>query len=271
MRIAHLSDFHLLAHRDRPDWRLRYIAAGRPLDAEARYARAVRALKHANRADLLVLTGDLTESGSVAQFRTLTDALTEARIDPEQIVMIPGNHDRYGLPGAWESACDGPLSRYRLVARGAKGVYVQRQGLHLAAIDVTRSQGFLRSTGFFTGEVREPLARALRLADDAKRHAVVALHHPPQRHPVRAWHWVNGLDGSEDLFELLGAHPRTLLHGHVHQDRRHRWGPHEVHAVPAVVMPRDAPPVTFHEVAPGGELSREEPVTLPPKNLEFAS
>ena len=269
MRLAHLSDFHLLAPRDRPDWRLRWIAAGRPLDADARYARAVRALRHASGADLVVLTGDLTESGSVAQFRTFADALAEAQLDPDQVVFLPGNHDRYGPPLAWEGAFDGPLARFPHVARGARGVFLQRQGLHLAAIDVTRAQGFLRSTGFFTHHAREHLARSLRLVDDAKHHAVVALHHPPHRHPVRAWHWVNGLDGTEDLFASLGARPRSLLHGHVHQDRQHRWGPHYVHAVPAVVMPRHEPPVTFHDVAPDGELARVETVTPPPNVPEL--
>jgi len=271
MRLAHLSDFHLLARSDRPDWRIRWIAAGRPLDFEARYARAVRALRHASRADLVVLTGDLTETGSVAQFRTFADAMAEAQLDPDQVVFLPGNHDRYGPADAWENAFDGPLARFPHVARRAHGVFLQRQGLHLAALDVTRAQNFVRSTGFFTEHQREHLARSLLVVDGAKRHAVVALHHPPQRHPIHAWHWVNGLDGTEELYATLGERPRSLLHGHVHQDRRHRWGPHHVHAVPAVVMPRAEPPVTFHDVAPDGELARVETATPPPNVLELVS
>lgn len=271
MRLAHLSDFHLLAPRDRPDWRIRWIAAGRPLDVDARYARAVRALRHASRADLVVLTGDMTESGSVAQFHTFADAVNDSGLDPDQVVFLPGNHDRYGPADAWERAFDGPLARFPHVARGGLGVFLQRSGLHLAALDVTRAQGCLRSTGFFAAGAREHLARALRVADGVKRHAVVALHHPPHRHPLRAWHWVNGLDGTEDLFAMLGARPRSLLHGHVHQDRHHRWGPHFVHAVLAVVSPLELPPVTFHDVAPDGEIARVQAVTPRPRLLELVS
>lgn len=261
MRLAHLSDFHLLAPRDRPDWRLRWIAAGRPIDVEGRYRRAVRALKHAASADVVILTGDLTETGSAAQFGAFAGALEESGLDPDQVVLLPGNHDRYGIEDGWERALDGPLARFRHAARVDRGVFLARGGLRLTALDVTRWQGFIRSTGFFTASVQRHLTVSLRRVDDEKHHAVVALHHPPQRHPVPAWHWVNGLDGTDGLYATLGARPRSLLHGHIHRDRRHRWGPHHVHAVPAVVMPSAEAPVTFHDVAPDGEIARVETVT----------
>lgn len=263
MRLAHLSDFHLLAPADPPDWRLRCLAAWRPVDRDGRYERAVRALRVAAGADVIVITGDLTETGSAGQFGVFADALVEAGVDPDQVVLLPGNHDRYGVRDGWELALAGPLSAFGHAARSGRGVFLERGGLRLTAIDVTRWQGFVRSTGFFTDAERRHLAASLGRVDGEGRHAIVALHHAPERHPVPPWHWVNGLDGTGALYEVLGSRPRSLLHGHVHRDRQDRWGPHQIHAVPAVLIPSKEPPVVFHDVAPDGEIRRITPRPAP--------
>jgi formate--tetrahydrofolate ligase len=82
VRIAQLSDFHLLEsdHARRRGvslLRLKFLSAHRALDA-ARRVRCAREALSAARAtapDHVVLTGDLTEDGTVAQFEVLADLL----------------------------------------------------------------------------------------------------------------------------------------------------------------------------------------------------
>src|SRR5215831_11304879 len=87
MRIAHLSDFHLLEPdvgrrglRERV--RLGYLSLFRPLDAEGRVRRALGALARACEKgfDHLVISGDLTEDGTAQQFEEVARVLFESRI-----------------------------------------------------------------------------------------------------------------------------------------------------------------------------------------------
>src|SRR6266487_2641590 len=123
MRIAHLSDFHLLE----PDVRRRsvlerirlgYLSLFRPLDAAARASRAARALVQARDTgfDHPVLSGDLTADGTPDQFEQVARVLLESRIDPAKVTLVPGNHDAYADPRAFERALEGPL---RPFARGS--------------------------------------------------------------------------------------------------------------------------------------------------------
>ncbi len=82
MRIAHLTDLHLLEeralHRSTPGLaRLRTIGLGRPIDPAGRAERALRVVRRALLAnpDHLVITGDLTEDGHRDQFAMLAAVL----------------------------------------------------------------------------------------------------------------------------------------------------------------------------------------------------
>src|SRR5450432_2080609 len=98
-RIAHISDVHLLAEpaQKRHDLRVRFLSFGRVLDAAARIRKLKTALCKALRsgADHVLVSGDLTESGTPEQFETLASVLDELRIDPERLTLVPGNHDAY--------------------------------------------------------------------------------------------------------------------------------------------------------------------------------
>lgn len=76
---------------------MEFLSFGRPLDAEARRVRLLRALDRVREAgaDHLVLTGDLTEDGADAQFEVLAEVLHDAGVRPEAVTILPENHHAY--------------------------------------------------------------------------------------------------------------------------------------------------------------------------------
>src|ERR1043166_2919751 len=117
--IAQLTDLHLLeddyAQRPfGPRARLSYLSFGRKLDPIERRERVATSLAEvrAKGADHLVITGDLTEDGDMAQFELLAELLAESRIPPERITLLPGNHAAYTEEGAYDAALAGPLKAY---------------------------------------------------------------------------------------------------------------------------------------------------------------
>ena len=84
--IAHLSDLHLTALED-----------GRRKEDRAQYMNAnlSRLLHHepVQNADLILITGDISDRGELAAWNVLWSAVREARLDLRKILVIPGNHD----------------------------------------------------------------------------------------------------------------------------------------------------------------------------------
>lgn len=148
--------------------------------------------------DLLLATGDLSQDGSAASYRTF---LRMAARIPAPLRAFPGNHDLHdplrGIAG------DSPLLE-PVVDCGAWRIVL----LDTAVPDAVH--GHLDPTQL------ELLSRALDEAPE--RPALVCLHH----HPVpigSAWMDRIGLDNAEALFAVLDSRPqvRALLWGHVHQ------------------------------------------------------
>lgn len=209
--MAHLSDFHLVepGHAERRGedwWRLRYLSLRRPIDAEARIARARSALAAAAGADHLVLTGDLTEDARDEQFALVAELLAESPFRPEQVTLVPGNHDAYA-PDAWSRALDGPLAAWAPTSRGL----VELADALIVPLSTAVEQFWTRSSG-----VLAELPDLGELLDQARDRAVLlALHHPPFR---VLHHWVHGLANHGDVRELLAAHGTLhCLHGHTHR------------------------------------------------------
>ncbi|WP_437746032.1 metallophosphoesterase [Sorangium sp. So ce302] len=220
--IAHLTDFHLLeADHDRrrgaERWRLRYLSFGRPIDAAQRRRRTLAALIEAWRtgADHLVLTGDLTEDGTHAQFEVLAAVLAESGWDPARVTLVPGNHDAY-TEGAWERALEGCLRPFAATSR--QGTAVALPGAVVAGVSTAMMQPVTRSAGAIAA--RE-LSWIASLAAEARRSGdalVLAQHHPPLRHPIGAMQWLDGLINSAELMALLHEHDHLhVIHGHTHR------------------------------------------------------
>jgi 3',5'-cyclic AMP phosphodiesterase CpdA len=222
VRIAHLSDMHLLEPRSagrKYSLSARLVSLSRPLEPVARAANLRHALAHARRhgADHVVISGDLTELGEPAQFEQLATTLHESRIAPASITLVPGNHDAYGSPNAWKRALEGPLHAFHASSATNAGKVVDRGGAVFVPIDVSRHQSIARAGGELTEVAAEAVRRCLEDTAHAKKAIVVVQHHPPFGLPRSAWQFLSGLRGYGKLVELLTHNPEVqLLHGHLH-------------------------------------------------------
>jgi 3',5'-cyclic AMP phosphodiesterase CpdA len=260
-RIAHLSDVHMLERRANPshlhNLSLHFLSFGRMLDPGGRTRKLERALVAAQRsqADHFVVSGDLTEVGAPDQFEAFAEVLDNSGIQPDQITLVPGNHDAYTSGEAWKQALEGPLRAFASTSSGEPGKIVDRGDVLFLPVDVTCLQAITRSAGELTGEWGDALER--RFADPGLAHKalVVVQHHQPFAHARSAWQWIDGLRGHARLMDLLARYTRVqLLHGHMHKivDRLVGLGKSRIFGAPAIVDDtEDAPRVRLYEVRDG--------------------
>lgn len=275
MRIAHLSDVHILdkgvqKRGARYRFATRLVGVGRgdvaAEDRARRLARALAAAK-ANGADHVVVSGDLTELGEEAEFEQFAAVLSEAGLSGDEVTLVPGNHDAYSAADGWTKAMTGSLSRYAPGSAAGAGKIVDRGKVAFLPIDTTRYQTIARSSGVFTEEAARAVER--RAADPAfrDRPLVLVLHHPPF-HPVRALDWIDGLRGGNLLLELLARFPRLqLLHGHLHRIFDHIVATSSAVGAAVGLLPRIAPSTTSEARLFGAPATCEGPTETP--NLRF--
>jgi Icc protein len=219
MRIGHLSDLHLLERTERHAFDVRFVSLGRRLDAEERLQKARAAVAAAREAgaDHFLFTGDLTETGTPAQFEAFAALLVECRLRPEDVTLVPGNHDAYTSPTGWRDALAGPLRAYARNAALEPGKVVELAGAFVLPVDATFHQPVTRSAGRFDDVIQRALEA--RLADRAlaRKPLVVAIHHPPHPRPG-PWHWVDGLLGGNRLLACVARADHVVVaHGHLHK------------------------------------------------------
>lgn len=225
-RIAHLSDVHMLAARPGPaesvlDWSTRIVSFGRALDPQPRIRKlqAGLAAARASGADHLVISGDLTELGTPAQFEAFAEVLLDAGVDPDRLTLVPGNHDAYTRADAWSRALDGPLSPFRRGAAHADGGIVERDHAIYLPLDVACHQHFTRASGELSASDADALERRVFAVAGCGLPIVVVVHHSPLAHSTRAWQWLHGLRGHARLLDLLSRVPELhVLHGHLHYE-----------------------------------------------------
>ncbi len=178
--VLQLSDTHLRADPCEPVY---------DRDPDARLAEVIEAwLGTAERADLLLLSGDLADDGSAAALQRIAAAV--ARIDCP-ILAIPGNHDSPDAVAAtWGGSRVAPVGGWQIL-----GLDTTVGGQVHGAVDVGAA------------------AEALDALDD--RPTLVALHHPPVS---RSTGPMFRLDGAADLLEALRSRPkvRAVVAGHLH-------------------------------------------------------
>jgi Icc protein len=259
-RIAHISDVHMLEAGPVPSvlrrMAIRFVSAGRAVDARARTKRLKKGLSAAIRsgADHLVISGDLTEVGSDGQFEAFSEALDESGISPENITLVPGNHDAYTSGEAWKRALDGPLRAYRGTSAEHAGKVVDRGDIIVLPLDVTCYQAITRSAGELTASAADAMERRFKDPGLSNKAVVVVQHHPPFAHETSAYQWLDGLRGHGRLMSLLTQHQHVqVLHGHLHKavDRLIGLGKSRVFGAPATVEDDDTPRVRLYEVRDG--------------------
>jgi 3',5'-cyclic AMP phosphodiesterase CpdA len=219
-RIAQLSDVHLLDKRQTYDFRCRFVSIHRPLDAGSRARKFLDALRLAQRngAQHIVISGDLTEMGTPTEYEHLAEVLSEAKVDPSTVTLIPGNHDAYTAPDGWKRALAGPLKPYAATSAEEPGKVVERGGVAFLPIDVSKYQSVARSGGELTESTIAALERRFGDPGLANKAVVVVQHHPPFSNPRSPWHFIDGLAGYALMLSMMARHPHIqLMHGHTHR------------------------------------------------------
>jgi Icc protein len=157
-----------------------------------------------NRPDVLLVTGDLTDHGTAAEYGTVRELLKPVGVP---VYVIPGNHDdraalraAFGLPGP-----------------GADPVQyaVDLGPLRLACIDTTIPG---RAPGALDAARLDWLDAELACAPDQP--TLLAMHHPPIATGVAPWDAIGLPTGHRAaLAAVLERHPqvRRVVAGHVHQ------------------------------------------------------
>lgn len=152
--IAQLSDLH--------------VGAGDSGDPERDAVAALRRLTHvAGRADALLISGDLVEHGTPAEYARVRELLADVAVP---VLPLPGNHDdRAALRAAFPE-----LEAYGASERGPLHYAVSHGGMRLVACDSSVS-------GQAYGALGEEQLQWLEdeLARCPAAPTLVALHHPP--------------------------------------------------------------------------------------------
>jgi len=164
-RVAHLSDIHVVGERF--GFRLGSGRAG-PRGNE-NFIAALRRLDEVHRReplDAIVVSGDLTDAGTSAEFAELLDALAAFPRLAERMVALPGNHDVNIVDRANPARLDLPTSpKMRLRQVRSLSALAAMQGAHTRVVDLDGKQ-----VGDTLDGALAPYADAVReFADDGSR------------------------------------------------------------------------------------------------------
>ncbi len=235
MRIAHISDLHLLALDGVPMSRfLNKRASGwanlrlkRASIHRAGYVRAIATQLAREQFDHVVITGDLTNLALEGEYELAREVIGGVGLDPARVTVVPGNHDLYTRGarkkrrfehylGAWLAS---DLPDLAVDASGARFPVVKLRG-DVAIVGLSSAVPrlpFVAAGEIGSAQLRA-LARVLARPEVAKRTLVLALHHPVVDDWSGLKRYVEGLRDAAELLDLLRPLGKGLvLHGHLHR------------------------------------------------------
>jgi 3',5'-cyclic AMP phosphodiesterase CpdA len=236
MKIAHLSDLHLLALQGVPPrrflnkrltgWVNLRLKRGHVHRSE--YVRAIAREIARLDVDHVVVTGDLTNLALETEYELVREVLEgELGLDASRLTIVPGNHDMY-TRGAMETR---RFERYlglwlqsdlpHLAVDAGAGMFpvVKLRGdVAIVALSSAVPRLPLVAAGELGRAQREALAQILAHPEVAARTLVMAVHHPVVHGWSRVKAHIEGLRDADHLVAQLQAVPRgLLLHGHLHR------------------------------------------------------
>lgn len=235
MRVAHFSDLHVLDLNGVPATRFmnkRFtgwvnLKMKREHKHRPGYVRAIAKEITRAKVDHVVITGDLTNLALEQEFEATRRLLQEElHLDPEQVTVVPGNHDLY-TRGALRTK---RFSTYfeRFMESDLPDLAAD---LELGRFPVVKLRGPLAIIGLTSAVPRLPLVssgelgkkqiaaleRILAHEEVRKRTPVIALHHPIHNPPSWVETTLRGLWDARGLTDALARVERgLLLHGHLH-------------------------------------------------------
>ncbi len=191
LQLVQLTDTHLFAELDQ---KLLGLSTADSLTAVVEQISQL-----SPRPDLALLTGDLSQDGSLASYQHLLDRLQTLKLP---LHWLPGNHDDLS---AMQAVLTSPLcSDARSFSVG---------GWQFLLLD---SQVEAKVYGELSPEALDWLEQELQ---NASHPTLIALHHPPFS-IESSWLDKSSLRNSEALLAILDRHPQVKLVvcGHVHQE-----------------------------------------------------
>ena len=226
MRIAQLSDLHF---SDSPDFMKGCIRSDAALDAALA---AIEALDP--KPDLLLITGDLTESGSIEEYNGLRARFERFTLP---ILLVPGNHDNAKI-------MRNILSPYVPARESGHCAYViDTYPLTLIGLDTTWP-------GHIPGRLGATQLAWLEriLSERTGRPILIGMHHPPVVTGLDAmdsYRLFDGVDAFAGLLEQYGQSVVGILCGHVHRNVHTRFA-----GVPTYICPAPVHQIAF-DLRPG--------------------
>jgi 3',5'-cyclic AMP phosphodiesterase CpdA len=229
MRIAHLSDLHILDLAGVSptrffNKRLTGYANLRLRRGHHHRAAYVEALCQAIRGlsvDHVVITGDLTNLALESEFRAVRALLDQQLgLSPDQVSIIPGNHDVYTQGAAraqrFESFFAPNVTSDLKLGSSAAFPFVRLRGeLAILGLSSAVVRPPFMAAGLVPKSQRDAITRALERPEIQKRARIFLLHHPLHPPPKKLKAWRDGLHEAQALIDVLGE--GIVLHGHLHR------------------------------------------------------
>jgi 3',5'-cyclic AMP phosphodiesterase CpdA len=236
MRIAHISDLHVLALDGAVPFRLfNKRATGyanlrfhRKSIHKSEIVRAIAAHLRDSKVDHVVITGDVSNLALEAEFAAVRRVLDDVLgLSPDKVSIVPGNHDVYTRGAQKKKRFHSYFEPY--LASDMPLLSVDHPG---GMFPVVKLRGPVALIGLSSALARPPffasgrlgkgqldaLEQVLASPEVKARTPVVLLHHPVQDPPTWMKRKMEGLDDSARLCDLLSHLPRgLLLHGHLHR------------------------------------------------------
>lgn len=241
LRILHISDTHLFG-----DATLHY---GR-VDTTRALLRVLEYAADLGRLDLVVVSGDCSDDGTPASYRTLADVVGQyAASHGARVIYAMGNHDgRTGFRAVLgdghgsSTAGEGPIDGTSVV-----------DGVRVITLDSSVPGGKAY------GELRDAQLTWLTaaLSQPAPNGSIVVLHHPPVPARTPLLHTMELLNPDALADVLDGTDVRLILAGHFHHQLTGSLRGTPVLVAPGVANctdPTTAPDVQRTLVASGGTL-----------------
>jgi 3',5'-cyclic AMP phosphodiesterase CpdA len=238
VRIAHLSDLHLLSLEGAVPFRLlnKRLTGYLNIRFHRKSVHKAFAVKAAARAirglgvDQVVITGDVSNLALENEFELVRAFLADdLGLPAERVSMVPGNHDTY-TGGAYRSRRFAKAFAKHLMSDlpdltppGEIFPYVHLRGpAAIIGLSTALPRPPLVASGALGQGQLAALERILAHPDVKDRTAVILQHHPIHNATSADKRLLEGLDDADAEARILAKLPRgLLLHGHLHR-RIHR-------------------------------------------------
>ena len=173
------------------------------------------------RPDVVVCTGDLTCTGSPAEFAFAQQAFAPLAESPDyELLVLPGNHDAYVRDPACRLAMDATFRQLNRGRFGLEELPLERRygGLRLFLLDASRPTAPYLSSGRLSDLTRFWLESRLAVNHEDKEKRVSVCHFPTAQANGRREGWRHRLENGQWLRHLLAEQRLDLaLCGHIHR------------------------------------------------------